>query len=114
MAEYIPKDKVLELWWYWKFIEAYDKTAEMEGIELDDYVPKEWHDRVCEEMAKHHTADRPKGEWKLIKKTINTTLVSCSECGKRFHIPNCCFKSERDRWKCCPICCADMRGEDNE
>ena len=32
MSEYIPKDKVLELWKYWKFIEAYDKTAEMPGI----------------------------------------------------------------------------------
>jgi hypothetical protein len=30
--EYIPKSKVLELWRYWKFIEAYDQTAEMEGI----------------------------------------------------------------------------------
>lgn len=30
--EYIPKSKVLKLWWYWKFIEAYDQTAEMEGI----------------------------------------------------------------------------------
>lgn len=59
MSEYIPKDKVLELWWYWKFIEAYDQTKEMKGIELDDYVPREWHDRVCEEMAKRHTADRP-------------------------------------------------------
>lgn len=59
-------------------------------------------------------AQKKHGEWKVIKKTINTTLVSCSECGKRFHIPNYCFKSERDRWKCCPICCADMRGEDNE
>lgn len=57
MSEYIPKDKVLELWWYWKFIEAYDQTKEMKGIELDDYVPREWHDRVCEEMAKRHTAD---------------------------------------------------------
>ena len=58
--------------------------------------------------------DRPSGKWKVINKTINTTLVACSECGKRFHIPNYCFKSERDRWKCCPICLADMRGEDNE
>lgn len=32
MEEYIPKSKVLELWKYWKFIEAYDQTAEMEGI----------------------------------------------------------------------------------
>lgn len=32
MSEYIPKDKVLELWRYWKFIEAYDQTAAMKGI----------------------------------------------------------------------------------
>lgn len=30
--EYIPKDKVLHLWRYWKHIEAYDQTAEMEGV----------------------------------------------------------------------------------
>ena len=50
------------------------------------------------------TADRPKGKWKVIKKNINTTLVSCSECGKRFHIPNYCFD-----------CGADMRpkGDDD-
>ena len=32
MEEYIPKSKVLELWRYWKYIEAYDQTAEMKGI----------------------------------------------------------------------------------
>ena len=30
--EYIPKSKVLELWKYWKFIEAYDQVKEMKGI----------------------------------------------------------------------------------
>lgn len=35
MSEYIPKDKVLELWWYWKFIEAYDQTKAMKGIGID-------------------------------------------------------------------------------
>lgn len=32
--EYIPKDVVLELWRYWKHIEAYDQTAEMNGVEI--------------------------------------------------------------------------------
>lgn len=32
--EYIPKDKVLELWRYWKHIEAYDKTAELNGVDI--------------------------------------------------------------------------------
>lgn len=32
--EYISKEKVLELWRYWKHIEAYDQTAEMKGIEI--------------------------------------------------------------------------------
>jgi hypothetical protein len=32
MKEYIPKDEVLKLWKYWKYIEAYDQTAEMKGI----------------------------------------------------------------------------------
>ena len=32
MEEYIPKSKVLELWRYWKFIEAYDQTKAMKGI----------------------------------------------------------------------------------
>lgn len=32
--EYIPKDKVLELWRYWKFIEAYDQVKAMPGIEI--------------------------------------------------------------------------------
>lgn len=32
MEEYIPKSKVLELWRYWKYIEAYDQTKAMKGI----------------------------------------------------------------------------------
>lgn len=32
MEEYIPKSKVLDLWRYWKFIEAYDQVKEMPGI----------------------------------------------------------------------------------
>ena len=30
--EYISKEKVLELWRYWKHIEAYDQTAATQGI----------------------------------------------------------------------------------
>ena len=32
MEEYILKSKVLELWRYWKYIEAYDQTKAMPGI----------------------------------------------------------------------------------
>lgn len=32
--EYIRKDKVLDLWRYWKHIEAYDKTVELNGIDI--------------------------------------------------------------------------------
>ena len=34
MEEYIPKSKVLELWRYWKYIEAYDQCKAMKGIEI--------------------------------------------------------------------------------
>jgi hypothetical protein len=30
--EYISKEEVLHLWRYWKHIEAYDQTAEMEPV----------------------------------------------------------------------------------
>lgn len=69
-------------------------------------------DELAEKMKE--VADRPKGEWIVIHKGYDITLVSCSNCGKRFRIPNYNFKSERTRWKCCPICLADMRGEDDE
>lgn len=114
MSEYIPKDKVLELWWYWKFIEAYDQTKEMKGIELDDYVPREWHDRVCEEMAKHHTADRPKGKW-----TIRFVKVDNGMGGtyreRRWYCSACSGWQTYGETDYCPWCGADMRpkGDDD-
>ena len=68
-----------------------------------------WHDRVCEEMAKRHTADRPKGEWKWQRKIDGGLYHRCSECGY--------CDTERDfltEYKFCPQCGADMRGADNE
>lgn len=32
--EYISKEKVLELWRYWKHIEAYDQTEDLEGVDI--------------------------------------------------------------------------------
>ena len=39
---------------------------DMPGIDLADYVPKDFHDKTCEAMAKRHQeeiADRPRGKW---------------------------------------------------
>lgn len=57
----------------------------------------EWHNKVCEEMAKRHTADRPKGEW---------CGTVCSNCGASISFYyDCNF---------CPNCGAKMKGADDE
>ena len=69
-----------------------------------------WHNKVCEEMAKRHTADRPKGEWidtgkdKEHLHPLSARWYRCSVCGLETNTKtNYCFD-----------CGADMRGEDNE
>ena len=68
-----------------------------------------WHDRVCEEMAKHHTADRPKGYW--TKTDIAT--YRCSECGK---IQIADDVNELNYCCCCGSCnkMRRLKGADNE
>ena len=98
MTEYIPKDKVLELWRYWKFIEAYDQCKEMKGIDID------------------LTDGRPQGEWiehKWIEYNEELMLempmhnYECSKCHSILH--------EVKETNFCPNCGADMRkGADDE
>ena len=76
MKEYIPKSKVLELWRYWKFIEAYDQTKAMKGIGIDrlddgtlvvavDDATKVTRVLVEDEQKNGclYYADRPQGEF---------------------------------------------------
>ena len=77
---------------------GYEKGREAATAELIT-----WHDRVCEEMAKRHTADRPKGEW--VEEGCAHGSEMCNQCGFVQ------FKGRTHNF--CPYCGADMRGEDN-
>lgn len=88
-------------------------------IELDDYVPKDFHDKTCEAMAKAHqaeilelTADRPQGEW-IRTFDGNEWFWYCSNCKEQWY--------EDDLWMggnefphYCPNCGAKMKGADDE
>ncbi len=85
MEEYIPKSKVLELWRYWKYIEAYDQTKAMKGIriincsECANWLPDRkfcvhWHvgtfeDNFCY-MAKRSSDGKMQSELGIRTKTI--------------------------------------------
>ena len=91
------------------------KIGMMPSIEA---VPMEYHDKVCEEMARRHqaeilelTADSPQGEW------IDTTSgahYKCSACGYR--APMVWEDFEEVEWLSdyCPNCGARMKGADDE
>ena len=88
------------------------KIGMMPSIEA---VPMEYHDKVCEEMARRHqaeilelTADRPQGEWKSVKASIYPYGydVECSVCSFRM--------GSSFGYRYCPMCGADMKGADDE
>ena len=70
-------------------------------------IPKSYHDKVCEEMARRHqaeilelTADRPQGEW--IEDSEGWGVYKCSLCGRTFNYP----------MDYCGHCGARMKGAD--
>lgn len=105
---------------------------DMPSIDLADYVPKDFHDKTCEAMAKAHQeeiadileradADRPQGEWVEKTKFHNADddpiieewqSAKCSVCGKYHTTP---YLYYFDDYNYCPNCGADMRkGADDE
>ena len=89
------------------------KIGMMPSIEA---VPMEYHDKVCENMARRHqaeilelTADRPQGEWKAVPPNaweFNAIIQwhECSVCKCRsMFISNFC-----------PHCGCRMKGADDE
>lgn len=101
---------------------AYYHTLEKApSIDLDDYVPKEFHDKTCEAMAKRHQeeiadileradADRPQGEW-LLKD--NVFYYGC--CGKESQFTtDDVYVYDMPLPNFCPNCGARMKGADDE
>ena len=83
------------------------KIGQMPSIEA---VPMEYHNKVCEEMARRHqaeilelTKDRPQGEW---KHESDCGVTKCKKCG--WSIEECID------WNYCPHCGARMKGADDE
>jgi hypothetical protein len=93
-----------------KNVPIYYKGAIKEIIETIqmDTVPKDFHDKTCEAMAKRHTEEiqrlmrlMPKrGEW-----VEDGGIEKCNQCGERKEFPH---------WNCCPNCGARMKGADDE
>lgn len=88
MSRYIEADKVLkELHLNYKDVIYIDKNEtakrieKIPSIDLADYVPKEFHDRTCEAMAKAHQEE--------IANMVS--VVRCKECRHHFYDePNDC------------------------
>ena len=74
------------------------------AVELIDSAPtispyKAIHDELNKE--------EPKGKWIIIKSPLsNETIVKCDKCGDEF------IGNDVEDYNFCPICGADMRGED--
>lgn len=94
---------------------------DMPSIDLADYVPKEFHDKTCEAMAKAHQeeiadileradADRPQGEWINRHEWANGFYErECSICGAMKPI-----LMHTAKVNYCPNCGAKMKGADDE
>ena len=125
MEEYIPKSKVLELWRYWKYIEAYDQTKAMKGIGIDRLddgtLSVEVEDatkvkRVLVEDGKYgdlYYADgRPQGEWIWHE---DEDICNCSRCNFEIDAEGCIEPMEYvGVFRYCPYCGAKMKGADDE
>lgn len=86
------------------------KIGQMPSIEA---VPMEYHNKVCEEMARRHqaeiaelTADRPQGKWIEVEEDWRHQIEfwKCSECD--FAVSS--------MYNYCPNCGARMKGADDE
>lgn len=92
------------------------KIGMMPSIEA---VPMEYHDKVCEEMARRHqaeilelTADRPQGEWIWHE---DEDICNCSRCDFEIDAEGCIYPTEYvELYKYCPHCGCRMKGVDDE
>ena len=117
MAEYLKKVDLLsaavevEYLGRPRMMVSVAKIGQMPSIEA---VPMEYHNKVCEEMARRHqaeiaelTADRPQGEW---FKDDEGTFI-CSACGSGYKDQPTLMGKPLFKW--CPLCGARMKGADD-
>jgi len=78
-------------------------------------IPKSYHDKVCEAMARRHqaeilelTKDRPQGEW---FKDDEGTFI-CSACGSGYKDQPTLMGKPMFKW--CPLCGARMKGASDD
>ena len=126
MEEYIPKSKVLELWRYWKFIEAYDQTKAMKGIGIDrlddgtlvvavDDATKVTRVLVEDEQKNGclYYADKPQGEWIDAEIPLESggsmPIQACNLCKTFYPLA---YTGGGHRF--CPNCGARLKGADDE
>ena len=93
--------------------------GEIRQVASIDVVPKDFHDKTCEAMAKRHTEEiqrlMPKqGEW--VEKIVDDVKITvCSNCDKEptfTHYYDSCGNYSLSNF--CPNCGADMRGSNDE
>ena len=93
------------------------KIGQMPSIEA---VPMEYHNKVCEEMARRHqaeilelTKDRQQGEWiETDRLNCGAKVYQCSICGE--DVDEMPTVMGVPKYRFCPYCRARMKGADDE
>jgi len=132
MSRYIDADALIEKKWqaeseacFYALEDVVSVTdiEEAPSIDLADYVPKDFHDKTCEAMAKRHTEEiqrlMPKrGEWKKVKNVHAWDVSGVETWGVKRKCTNCDFRhtfiEDHGHYNFCPNCGADMKGADDE
>ena len=123
MSRYIDADAMKE--WIDEYVSVFKKSDNkdikgyIEHQPTIEAVPKEFHDKTCEAMAKRHQeeiadmvriADRPQGEWINKHEWANGFYErECSICGAMKPI-----LMHTAKVNYCPNCGAKMKGADDE
>lgn len=70
MSDYIKREDAIFIALQQPIYSLVSEIKQLEGIDPDDYVPREFHDKTCEAMAKRHQEE--------IADMVS--VVRCKEC----------------------------------
>lgn len=106
MSRYIDADALSRyLTDDWGYIVVADEINNAPSIDIEDYVPKDYHEKVCVALYEKHrkeveALERKRGEWA----EDGIAGWRCSSCGEWSNA----------NYSFCPNCGADMRGESDD